>query len=425
MGAVTAEEALMAARFEKLTFPGSHEAVLAGRLELPDGKPRAYALFAHCFACTKDIFAAGRIAEALAGHGIAVLRFDFTGLGASEGDFAHTNFSSNVQDLIKAADFLREHYEAPKLLVGHSLGGAAVLAAAPRLPEAVAVATIGAPADPTHVARLFTDKRAEIEAAGEAEVLLAGRPFRIRKQFLDDIAQQSSAPMLSRLGKALLIFHAPRDQIVGIENASAIFQAARHPKSFISLDGADHLLSRRADAVYAADVLAAWASHYIGGAENYSPELDRSEPGVVIVSERGVDAAHGISRLAQNIFVGRHRLTADEPSDGGGSDLGPNPYDLLLAALGACTSMTLRLYADHKKWPLARVAVRLSHEKIHAADCADCETREGKIDRIEREIDIGGPLDGAQRQRLLEIAEKCPVHRTLHSEIEVASRLAE
>jgi putative redox protein len=415
----------MPARFEKLTFPGFHDAVLAGRLELPDGKPRAYALFAHCFTCTKDIFAAGRIAEALAGHGIAVLRFDFTGLGASEGDFAHTNFSSNVQDLIKAADFLREHYEAPKLLVGHSLGGAAVLAASPRLPEAVAVATIGAPADPAHVARLFTDKRAEIEAAGEAEVLLAGRPFRIRKQFLDDIAQQSSAPMLSRLGKALLIFHAPRDQIVGIENASAIFQAARHPKSFISLDDADHLLSRRADAVYAADVLAAWATRYVGRAEERRPGPDLSEAGAVTVRERGSDSAHGISRLTQDVVIGRHRLTADEPLGAGGSDLGPNPYDMLLAALGACTSMTLRLYADHKKWPLERVAVRLSHEKIHAADCADCETRDGKIDRIEREIDLSGPLDDAQRQRLLEIAEKCPVHRTLHSEIKVASRLAE
>jgi putative redox protein len=415
----------MPARFEKLTFPGSHEAILAGRLELPVGKPRAYALFAHCFTCTKDIFAAGRIAEALAGHGIAVLRFDFTGLGASEGDFAHTNFSSNVQDLIKAADFLREHYEAPKLLVGHSLGGAAVLAAASRLFEAFAVATIGAPADPAHVARLFTDKRAEIEAAGEAEVLLAGRPFRIRKQFLDDIAQQSNAAMLGRLGKALLILHAPRDQIVGIENASAIFQAAKHPKSFISLDDADHLLSRRADAVYAADVLAAWANRYIGGTEECRPEPDPSEPGVVTVSEHGSDTARGISRLAQNILAGRHRLTADEPLDVGGSDLGPNPYDLLLAALGACTSMTLRLYADHKKWPLERVAVRLSHEKIHAADCADCETRDGKIDRIEREIAISGPLDATQRRRLLEIAEKCPVHRTLHSEINVASRLAE
>jgi putative redox protein len=414
----------MPVRFEKLTFPGSHDAVLAGRLELPEGEPRAYALFAHCFTCTKDIFAAGRIAEALAGHGIAVLRFDFTGLGASEGDFAHTNFSSNLQDLIKAADYLRQHYAAPTILIGHSLGGAAVLAAATRVPEAVAVATIAAPADPAHVAHLFTDKRAEIEASGEAEVHLAGRPFRIRKQFLDDIAQQSSAAMLGNLGKALLIFHAPHDQIVGIENAATIFQAARHPKSFVSLDDADHLLTRRADAIYVADVLAAWATRYIGGSDTRVAEPVAPEAGTVTVSDRGAGAVRGISRLAQEILVGRHRLAADEPLEAGGSDLGPNPYDLLLAALGACTSMTLRLYADHKKWPLQHVRVDLSHQKIHAADCADCETREGRIDLIEREITLSGPLDEAQRQRLLEIAEKCPVHRTLHSEIKITSRLS-
>jgi uncharacterized OsmC-like protein/alpha-beta hydrolase superfamily lysophospholipase len=415
----------MTTRFEKLTFPGSQGASLAGRLELPAGEPRAFALFAHCFTCTKDIFAAGRIAEALARHGIAVLRFDFTGLGASEGDFAHTNFTSNVEDLVKAADFLRDTYMAPKILIGHSLGGAAVLAAAHRVPEAAAVATIAAPADPVHVAHLFTDKRAEIEAEGEAEVLLVGRPFRIRKQFLDDVANQNSAEKLAKLGKALLIFHAPRDQIVGIENAGAIFQAARHPKSFVSLDDADHLLTRRADAIYVADVLAAWADRYIGVAEKRLPEPMAPEEGTVVVSERGADPARGISRLAQEILVGHHRLTADEPTEGGGSDLGPNPYDLLLAALGACTSMTLRLYADHKQWPLERTTVHLTHQKVHAADCADCETREGKIDQIEREIEIAGPLDTQQRQRLLEIAEKCPVHRTLHSEIKIRSRLAD
>ena len=414
----------MTTRFEKLTFPGSQGAILAGRLELPESEPRAFALFAHCFTCTKDIFAAGRIAEELARHGIAVLRFDFTGLGASEGDFAHTNFTSNVEDLVKAADFLRDNYRAPKILIGHSLGGAAVLAAAHLVPAAVAVATIAAPADPAHVAHLFTDRRAEIETKGEAEVLLVGRPFRIRKQFLDDVADQNSAVRLAQLGKALLIFHAPRDQLVGLENAAAIFQAARHPKSFVSLDDADHLLTRRGDAIYVADVLAAWAERYIGETEKRLSEPTAPEEGAVVVSERGADSARGISRLAQEILVGRHRLAADEPREAGGSDLGPNPYDLLLAALGACTSMTLRLYADHKEWPLERTTVRLSHEKIHATDCADCETREGKIDQIEREIELAGPLDAQQRQRLLEIAEKCPVHRTLHSEIKIRSRLA-
>jgi putative redox protein len=414
----------MTSRFEKLTFPGSQGAILAGRLELPDGEPRAFALFAHCFTCTKDIFAAGRIAEELTRHGIAVLRFDFTGLGASGGDFAHTNFTSNVQDLVKAAEFLRDNYRAPKILIGHSLGGAAALAAAHSIPEAAAVATIAAPADPAHVAHLFTDKRLEIETKGEAEVLLVGRPFRIRKQFLDDIANQNSAARLGQLGKALIIFHAPRDQIVGIENAGAIFQAAKHPKSFVSLDDADHLLTRRADALYVADMLAAWAARYIGDVEKRLPEPMAPDEGTVVVSERGADPARGVSRLVQDILVGHHRLTADEPTEAGGSDLGPNPYDLLLAALGACTSMTLRLYADHKQWPLERTSVRLSHQKIHAADCADCETREGKVDQIEREIEIAGPLDATQRQRLLEIAEKCPVHRTLHSEIKIRSRLA-
>src|SRR5215510_6377 len=285
--------ATMTTRFEKLTFAGSQGASLAGRLELPEGEPRAFALFAHCFTCTKDIFAAGRIAEGLARHGIAVLRFDFTGLGASGGDFAHTNFTSNVDDLVKAADFLRENYSAPKILIGHSLGGAAVLAAAQRVPETAAVATIAAPADPAHVAHLLTDKREEIETKGEAEVLLAGRPFRIKKQFLDDIAKQNSAAALADLGKALLIFHAPRDQIVGVENAGLIFGAARHPKSFVSLDDADHLLSRRADAMYVADVLAAWATRYIGAAAKQAAEPTVPEEGIVVVRELGADPGRG------------------------------------------------------------------------------------------------------------------------------------
>jgi putative redox protein len=413
----------MPPRHEKLTFSGSQGATLAARLELPEGEPSAYALFAHCFTCTKDIFAAGRIAETLAMRGIAVLRFDFTGLGASEGDFAHTNFTSNVEDLVKAADFLRDNYAAPKILIGHSLGGAAVLAAAQRVPEAAAVATIGAPADPAHVTHLLKEKQAEIEAKGEAEVQLAGRPFRIKKQFLDDIVTHNSAGKLGQLGKALLIFHAPLDKYVGIDNAGLIFQAAKHPKSFVSLDDADHLLTRRRDAVYVADVLAAWATRYVE-ARPARGETSPATGGQVRVSEQGADPERGVSRMAQDVFIGLHHLTADEPVAAGGSGLGPNPYDLVLAGLGACTSMTLRLYADHKKWPLEKVSVRLNHEKIHAQDCADCETKEGKIDRIEREIELQGPLDAAQRQRLLEIAEKCPVHRTLHSEIKIDSKLS-
>lgn len=406
--------------FEKVTFTGALGARLAARLELPAGEICAYALFAHCFTCTKDIFAASRIAQTLAARGIAVLRFDFTGLGASEGEFANTTFSSNVADLVCAADYLRAQRRAPRILIGHSLGGAAVLAAAAQIVEATAVATIGAPADPSHVVRHFTAAVAEIEARGEAEIRLAGRPFRIRRQFLDDIAGQRLRETIAGLGKALIVFHAPRDEIVGIENARAIFEAARHPKSFVSLDDADHLLSRRADAVYVAEVLAAWATRYIDMPEMEEADLPDPPPGAVLVRERG-----GALRLAQRIAVGRHRLSADEPLEAGGGDTGPNPYDLLLAALGACTSMTLRLYAAHKGWPVERIAVSLRHEKIHAADCAECETREGRIDRIERTLRLEGPLDAGQRQRLLEIAEKCPVHRTLTAEKQIVTLLSE
>ena len=405
----------MAAGFEKLTFPGSQGATLAGRLELPDAEPVAYALFAHCFTCTKDIFAAGRIAEGLARHGIAVLRFDFTGLGASGGDFAHTNFTSNVDDLVKAADFLRERYGAPKILIGHSLGGAATLAAAHRIAEAVAVATIAAPADPAHVAHLLTDKRAEIETRGEAEVLLAGRPFRVRREFLDDVAEQHLLERVKDLRRALLVMHSPTDDTVGIDNATRIFLAARHPKSFVSLADADHLLTRRRDALYAALVIAAWAERYVETAPGVAAS---EEARVVTVSSTGE------GKFQQAVSVGPHHLLADEPVAAGGTDTGLSPYDFLNAALGACTAMTLRLYADQKGLPLTGVSVTLSHAKIHASDCATCETKEGKIDRIERTIALEGPLDDAQRRRLIEIADKCPVHRTLTSEVEIRTALA-
>ena len=402
---------------QRIEFPGSQGDMLAARLEMPTGPVRAYALFAHCFTCSKDVFAAARIAQGLADQGIAVLRFDFTGLGASGGDFANTDFSSNIGDLLQAAEYLRTAHAAPAILIGHSLGGAAVLAAAERVPEAKAVATIGAPADPAHVQHLLAAARPEIEAAGEAEVTIAGRTFRIRKQFLEDIAGHRLSESLGRMRKALLIFHAPLDQTVGIENAGAIFQAAKHPKSFVSLDDADHLLSRRADAAYVATVLSAWASRYIGEPAETRDGEAAGEPGVVLVRETGQ------GDYQQEVIVGPHRLLADEPASVGGSDTGPTPYGFLLAALGTCTSMTLRMYAKRKNWPLERVAVTLTHDKVHAADCAECETRDGRIDRIDRELDIEGALDAEQRQRLLEIADRCPVHRTLHSEIWVRTGL--
>jgi uncharacterized OsmC-like protein/pimeloyl-ACP methyl ester carboxylesterase len=400
-----------AMRSERFNFPNHKGEQLAAALDLPLGVPQAYALFAHCFTCGKDIHAAKRIAERLAENGIAVLRFDFTGLGSSEGEFANTHFSSNVDDLVAAADHLRATRSAPAILIGHSLGGAAVLAAASRIPEARAVVTIAAPYDPGHVLGLFKDHVDEIHARGEGEVTLAGRPFRIRREFLDDIAERKLIGHIADLRKALLVFHSPTDAIVGIENASQIFTAARHPKSFVSLAGADHLLSRKSDAVYVANVVAAWAQRYLDkSAEAVKAE---SEPGVVLVRETGE------GKFQQEIVSGPHRLLADEPVAVGGLDSGFSPYNLLLAALGACTAMTLRLYAEQKKWPLERVSVRLTHDKIHAADCEDCETKEGMLDRIDRNIALEGPLDPGQRTRLIEIANKCPVHRTLESEIDI------
>lgn len=405
---------MMTVTSEKLSFAGTGGQELAARLEKPRGRSHAVALFAHCFTCTKDIFAAARIAAGLASRGIAVLRFDFTGLGHSEGEFANTNFSSNVDDLVAAADHLRSLGTAPKIVIGHSLGGAAVLAAAGRIPEAVAVATIGAPADPAHVQHLFQDARPDIEAKGEAEVLLAGRPFTIKKQFLEDIEATRLEAAIGDLRKALLVFHAPRDATVGIENAGRIFGAAKHPKSFVSLDDADHLLTRRQDANYVAEVLAAWAGRYLGLAQ---AEPLKAASGTVVVQEAGE------GKFAQHVAAGPHQLRADEPLSVGGEDSGPGPYDLVMAGLGACTSMTLRLYAERKGWPLERVTVTLSHDKIHAEDCADCETKSGRLDRIDRRLLVEGALDDEQRARLLEIADKCPVHRTLESEVVVTTGL--
>jgi putative redox protein len=397
---------------ERFDFPNAGGERLAALLDMPAGEPRAFALFAHCFTCGKDIRAAKRIAEGLTARGIAVLRFDFTGLGASEGEFANTNFSSNVADLVAAANHLRQTHQAPAILIGHSLGGAAVLAAAAEVPEARAVVTIAAPADPSHVTGLLKERVDEIRARGEVEVTLAGRPFRIRREFLDDVAEQRLDERISNLRKALLVMHSPTDTIVGIDNASHIFLAAKHPKSFVSLADADHLLSKRRDAVYAADVIAAWAGRYL----DMIPEAEADDddaPGAVSVTETGR------GKFQQLIAAGPHRFLADEPAAAGGLDSGPGPYDLLLAALGACTAMTLRLYADRKGLPLERVAVRLTHSRIHAADCETCETKEGMLDRIDKEIAVAGKLDDAERTRLLEIAEKCPVNRTLKSEIEI------
>lgn len=403
---------------ERFQFPGSNGQLLAASLDLPEGDPIAYALLAHCFTCGKDVLAAKRIAEGLARRGIATLRFDFTGIGASEGEFANSTFSSNIEDLVHAADHLRTTRQAPSILIGHSLGGAAILAATSQIPDAKCVATIAAPSDPAHVTHLFKDALPAIREHGEMEVSLAGRPFRIRREFLDDIAEHRLIETMAGLHKPLLIFHSPTDDYVGIDNATRIFIAAKHPKSFISLTGADHLLTQKRDATYVADMIATWATRYLETA----PAATDANPGIadgVVVRETGA------SKFQQLISVGTHRMIADEPVDAGGLDTGPGPYDFLLAGLGACTSMTMRLYADRKSIPLKRTTVTLKHSRVYAKDCEACETQEGMISRIERTIAMEGDLDDEQHKKLLEIADKCPVHRTLTSEIDIVTRIAD
>jgi putative redox protein len=404
----------------RITFAGSLGYELAARLDLPQAGVRAYALFAHCFTCTKDILAARHIAAKLASLGIAVLRFDFTGLGSSEGEFQNTNFSSNVEDLVAAANHLRRHYRAPAILIGHSLGGAAVLAAAHRIPEAKAVVTINAPSDVAHVLQHFQAHLDEIERDGVANVTLAGRTFPISRGLVKDANGQALGQHVANLRKALLVMHAPRDQIVGIEHATAIFTAAKHPKSFVSLDTADHLLSDNQDASYAAEVLAAWASRYLPQDEENAGE-DRYDR--VVVAETGA------GKFQNAIAAGRHRLLADEPASVGGLDSGPSPYDYLAAALGSCTSMTLRIYAEHKQFTLGRITVVVRHAKLPAEHCEDCgeaaEGRTGKIDRFERVISVEGGVDAAMADKLIEIANRCPVHRTLESRSAVVTRVSD
>lgn len=404
---------------ERFQFPGSEGQQLAATLDTPDGPAHAYALFAHCFTCGKDVLAAKRIAVALAAKGIAVLRFDFTGLGSSEGDFANSTFSSNVADLVRAADHLRKTYAAPALLIGHSLGGAAVLAAARQIPDAKAVVTIAAPSDPSHVTGMFSGSIEKIRKDGEAEVSLAGRPFTIKRAFLEDVAEHSLMEHIAQLHKALLVMHAPTDDTVGIDNATRIFVTARHPKSFVSLADADHLLSNRRDSAYAADVIAAWASRYLDAMRLDEDADEGDAPRQVVVRE----TRNG--KFQQTVTVGPHQLLADEPLSSGGDDTGLAPYDFLLAGLGACTSMTMRLYADRKSLPLQRTTVTLRHSKIHAEDCAECETKAGMLDQIERMIAMEGPLDAEQRKKLIEIADKCPVHRTLTSEVRILTSAAD
>jgi putative redox protein len=414
--------------FKNVTFTNPAGDTLSARLDVPDARdPSAFVLFAHCFTCSKDLKAVGHISRALNDQGFGVLRFDFTGLGESEGDFADTNFSSNVDDLVCAADYLSEAHQAPSVLLGHSLGGAAVIQAAEHLDSVQAVATIGAPHDPEHVTHLLDDSIEEIEATGQARVTLAGRQFTIRKQFLDDLQSTRMDDAIGALGRALMIFHSPFDEIVGIDNAARIFEAAKHPKSYVSLDHADHLLTNADDSKYVGYVVAAWARKYVETPEARSRDATAfvdTTPDATVEPVEGTVTVTGADGYRTEIQSRTHRYVADEPTSMGGADTGPTPYELLAAALGTCTGMTLRMYADRKEWPLEGVTVHLQHEKVHAKDCRECETTEGKVDRFSRIVAVDGPLTDEQRTRLLEIADKCPVHRTLHSEIVVDTQLA-
>lgn len=405
---------LASMRSRTLYFDNGRSDRLAAVLDLPpDDETVGCALFAHCFTCSKNLSAAAHVSRALAERGLAVLRFDFTGLGQSGGDFADTHVSTNVSDLVAAARFMGEQLEAPSLLVGHSLGGAAVLLAAREIPSVTAVATIGAPCRPDHVRRLLVESEPEIEAEGEAEVVLEGRRFTIRREFLDDLDQHRMDEAIGELDRALLVMHAPLDQTVGIENAAHLFEHAKHPKSFVSLDTADHLLTDPSDSRYAGHLIASWASRYLGASQaerkRHAPDDNR------IVARTEADG------LRTAIVANGHSLVADEPVGVGGTNEGPSPYDLLAAGLAACTSMTLRMYAERKGWPMEAATVHVLHEKVHAADAG---SKGGKLDRFTREVTVEGTLDEAQRARLLEIAERCPVHRTLQSPVEIVTRLA-
>lgn len=423
----------MVAPARRIRFPGSLGVELAARLDVPAGPPRAFALVAHCFTCSADLGALRRLASGLTERGIAVLRFDFTGLGSSDGEFANTDFTSNVDDLVAAADWLRDHHAAPQLLVGHSLGGAAVVVASAEIPEVRAVATIGAPSDTEHLIGWFAESLDEIERAGRAEVELAGRPFTISAGFVDDLRRHVVTDRAAALDAALLVMHSPIDESVSVDHAARLYEAARHPKSFVSLDRADHLLTDADDAAFAAAMISAWAERYLvdesGIAEPPRPSATERAPQVLVAeTTQGAFLNHVVS--------GAHRFLADEPTSAGGFDAGPSPYDLLAAALGACTSMTIRMYADRKELPLDRVLVEVTHDRIHADDAGYDDgtgdagsgrtTASGrKIDHFERVVRLeGDDLDDATIDRLLQIAERCPVHRTLEASSRITTRLA-
>lgn len=399
---------------QKVSFTNIEEQELVGRLELPiDQHPHNFAIFAHCFTCNKNLSAVKNISRQLTANGFGVLRFDFTGLGESDGDFENTNFSGNVEDLISASNYLKENYNAPTLLIGHSLGGAAAIFAASKIESVKAIATIGAPSNPKHVQHLIHSSVEEIKTNGKANVNIGGRPFTIKKQFLDDIETKSLPEIAKNLRKALLVMHSPQDTTVGIQNAEEIYHAAKHPKSFVSIDGADHLLMRKEDSVYVGNVISNWAKRYVS-----IPKTESLTTSSQVIAS--LDTSDGFTTQMK---VGKHYLIADEPTSYGGNDFGPSPYEFVSAGLSACTAMTIQMYAKRKGWDIQNVEVHTNYGKTHATDCEDCENTAAKIDTFNREIKLSGNLDEAQIKRILQIADKCPVHKTLHNEVQVITKL--
>ncbi len=398
----------------KITFTNKEGQILNGRIELPINQhPHNFAIFAHCFTCNKNLGAVRNISRSLTSKGFGVLRFDFTGLGESEGDFSDTNFSGNVEDLIAASDFLAQEFKAPTLLIGHSLGGAASIFAASKINSIQAVATIGAPSDPSHVEHLLKNGLEEIETTGKAIINLSGRDFTIKKQFIEDLKNKSLPNVAKNLGKALLIMHSPQDTTVGISNAEEIYHAAKHPKSFVTLDGADHLLMKKEDSLYAGKVISEWSSRYIK-----IPQSQFAKSNHQVVASLGNEDG-----FTTQIKVGNHHLIADEPESVGGNNFGPTPYEYVSAGLSACTAMTIKMYVARKGWDLQHIEVHTNYSKSHSIDCEDTENPKAKIDTFEREIKIEGNLDEKQISRILQIADKCPVHKTLHSETQIITTL--
>ena len=400
---------------QNIQFNNRNGQRLAARLDLPiDQHPRNFALFAHCFTCSKNISAVKNISRALTQKGFGVLRFDFTGLGNSEGTFEETTFSHNVNDLLDAAEYLSNKHHGPTLLIGHSLGGAAVYFAANQLDSVKAVVSIGAPSEPKHVKHLVRDAESDILKKGSAQVNIGGRPFTIKKEFLDDLSSNELSKILPALRKSIMIMHSPQDETVEISNAKELYTAAHHPKSFVTLDGADHMLSNPADSLYVGEVIATWAARYLPSKE-HTP----------LKSKHNVVGRLGREKYTTQLQVGDHRFLADEPKDVGGQDFGPSPYDFVSAGLAACTAMTLRMYADFKEWPLEEVIVHVDHHKSHADDCKDIDSNAKKIDHFDRYIELEGKLDEKQKARLMQIANKCPVHKTLHEEVVVRTEIVE